>query len=73
MGSGLSLNYEQIALLIKRDLQIKFENEQRMLPQCYQEYIIYRDYLEEQKLLSQLKAIDDHVKKVNTYLSVTAK
>ena len=68
MGSGLSLNYEQIAILIKRELQIKFENEQRMLPQCCKDYILYRDYLEERKQLSMLKAIDDHVKGLNTSL-----
>ena len=63
MGSGISLNHEQIAAIIKRDLQIKFEKDQQALPLCNQDYLIYRDYLEEQKLYSQLKAIDDYVKK----------
>jgi len=63
MGSGISLNHEQIAAIIKRDLQIKFEKDQQALPLCYQDYLIYRDYLEEQKFNSQLKAIDDYVKK----------
>lgn len=68
MGSGISLSYEQIAILIKRELQIKFDNEQRMLPQCCQDYLIYRDYLEEQKLLSKLKAVDNHLKSINSSL-----
>ena len=68
MGSGISLSYEQIAILIKRELQIKFDNEQKILPQCCQDYLIYRDFLEEQKLLSKLKTIDNHVKKINTSL-----
>jgi hypothetical protein len=66
MGSGISLNHEQIAAIIKRDLKIKFEKDQQALPHCYQDYLIYRDYLEEQKFNSQLKAIDDHVKMVKT-------
>lgn len=68
MGSGISLSYEQIAILIKRELQIKFDYEQRMLPQCCQDYLIYRDYLEEQKLLSKLKAVDNHLKSINSSL-----
>ena len=63
MGSGISLNHEQIAAIIKQELKIKFKKDQKALPLCYQDYIIYRDYLEEQKLYSQLKAIDDYVKK----------
>jgi len=68
MGSGISLSYEQIATLIKRELEIKFEIEQRIIPQCCEDYLIYRDYLEEQKLLSLLKAIDANVKKINSSL-----
>ena len=63
MGSGISLNHEQIAAIIKQELKIKFEKDQQSLPHCYQDYLIYRDYLEEQKLYSQLKAIDNYVKK----------
>lgn len=69
MGSGISLSYEQIASLIKRELKIKFDYEQRFLPQYCEDYLIYRDYLEEQKLLSKLKSIDNHVKKINISLN----
>ena len=64
MGSGLSLSYEQIAIIVKRELEIKFENEKKTRPKCYELYIVYRDYLEESKLLSQLREIDRQTKRI---------
>ena len=58
MGSGLSLTNEQVADIIKRDLQQGYIEEKTIPSNCCREYKLYRDYLLEEKVRSVSKNID---------------
>ena len=58
MGSGISLNEEQVAQIIIRDLIIEFNEEQSKLPLFTDEgYEIYRDFSDEVKLNNKVEKI----------------
>jgi hypothetical protein len=58
MGSGLSLTNEQVADIIKRDLQQGYIEEKNIPTNCGVQYKLYRDYLLEENVKSSIKNID---------------
>lgn len=62
MGSGISLDYEQLSDIVKRDLVKEFNEKQVMFnPYTIEGYIIYTDFSEEQELKQRIQKINSFV------------
>jgi hypothetical protein len=63
MGSGISLTNEQLVHIIKRDVTIKFYEDENMKDVTTVDgYLIYYDFAEEVKYTKKLKELDLYVK-----------
>jgi len=62
MGSGISLDYEQLSNIVKRDLVKEFNEKQVMFnPYTIEGYLIYTDFSEEQELKQRIQKINNFV------------
>lgn len=63
MGSGISLNNNQIEEIIKRDCKYRLDAFLNSPPPCASAYMQYRNYLEESKYHYSIRVIDAYSKK----------
>jgi hypothetical protein len=65
MGSGLSLNKQQVVHIIKRDLKFLFEeNEALRCPYDQYGYIAYESFDDEEKYIKQIRQLNQLLEKL---------
>jgi hypothetical protein len=67
MGAGISLGEEQIAEIVKRDLNVKHQTKMKTLPPCLPEYAAWRNFIAENHHEDTLTQIDRYKEKVIAY------
>jgi len=65
MGSGLSLNKEQVVHIIKRDLKFVFEEKEALrCPYDEYGYIAYESFDDEEKYIKQIRQLNQLLEKL---------
>ena len=65
MGSGISLNKQQVVTIIKRDLKFVFEEKESLrCPYDEYGYIAYESFDDEEKYIKQIRQLNQVLEKL---------